>query len=178
MRFIAGGTGFVGGHLIEALLERGHKLKLLVHKRNSHAADGIDEVEGDVTSRETFERAVAGCDAAINLVGIIRSSRHGELHSNACMSRLLQTCWMRPQGRYPALPADVCLGTGPSASRQDVRAEELVPNRADWSITRLRPSLRLHGPKDAFITMLAGQLGLGPFMPVIGERRASRLQPN
>ena len=26
--FIAGGTGFVGGHLVEALREKGHELRL------------------------------------------------------------------------------------------------------------------------------------------------------
>lgn len=177
--FIAGGTGFVGGHLVEALLERGHKLKLLVHKRNSHVADGIDQVEGDVTSRETFERAVAGCDAAINLVGIIREfpSRgvtFERLHVQATANMLEAT---RKAGirRYLQMSA---LGTRPGAESRyhqtKFRAEELVRS-SGLDVTILRPSL-IYGPKDAFITMLAGQLRLAPFMPVIGSG-TYRLQP-
>src|SRR6185369_738898 len=70
--FIAGGTGFVGGHLKRELLSRGHKLRLLVHKRGRDDEKGVEQAEGDVTSLESFDKALNGCDAAINLVGIIR----------------------------------------------------------------------------------------------------------
>jgi nucleoside-diphosphate-sugar epimerase len=38
--FIAGGTGFVGGHLTAELLKRGHELVLLSHARNAGSASG------------------------------------------------------------------------------------------------------------------------------------------
>jgi NADH dehydrogenase len=70
------------------------------------------------------------------------------------------------------------LGTRPDAvSRYHVskfRAEELVRS-SGLDATILRPSL-IYGPKDAFITMLAGQLRLAPIMPVIGSG-TYRLQP-
>src|SRR5450631_3094296 len=69
--FISGGTGFVGGHMTRELLGRGHTLRLLVHRR-SPAVEGVEQVEGDVTRLESFEQAALGCDALINLVGIIR----------------------------------------------------------------------------------------------------------
>jgi len=177
--FIAGGTGFVGSHLVKALRERGHDLRLLVHARSSRVTSGVDQIEGDVTSLETFEHAASGCDAVINLVGIIREfpsrgTTFERLHVQATANVLAAT---RKAGirRYLQMSA---LGTRPDAvSRYHItkfRAEELVRS-SGFEFTILRPSL-IYGPKDAFINMLAGQLRLTPIMPVIGSG-AYRLQP-
>jgi len=177
--FIAGGTGFVGAHLVKALREKGHELRLLVHRRGSGGTDGIHQVEGDVTGLESFEQAVNGCDAVINLVGIIREfpSRgitFDRLHVQATANVLAAT---RKAGirRYLQMSA---LGTRPDAMSRyhqtKFSAEELVRS-SGLDATILRPSL-IYGPKDAFINMLAGQLRLAPVMPVIGSGMY-RLQP-
>ena len=70
--FISGGTGFVGGHVCRALREQGHELRLLVHRRSGPAVSGIESIEGDVTRLESFATGMTGCDAVINLVGVIR----------------------------------------------------------------------------------------------------------
>lgn len=177
--FIAGGTGFVGAHLVKALREKGHELRLLVHRRSPGGAAGIDQVEGDVACLESFEQAAGGCDAVINLVGIIREfpSRgitFDRLHVQATANMLAAT---RKAGirRYLQMSA---LGTRPDAiSRYHAtkfHAEELVRS-SGLDATILRPSL-IYGPKDAFINMLADQLRRAPVMPVIGSG-AYRLQP-
>ena len=177
--FIAGGTGFVGAHLVEALREKGHELRLLVHGRSPGSPEGIDQVEGDVARLESFEQAVNGCDAVINLVGIIREfpSRgvtFDRLHVQATANMLAaaRTAGIR---RYLQMSA---LGTRPDAvsryHQSKFRAEELVRSSA-LDATILRPSL-IYGPRDAFINMLAGQLRLAPVMPVIGSG-TYRLQP-
>lgn len=177
--FIAGGTGFVGTHLVEALRKSNHELVLVAHARSSKLVNGIEQIEGDVTRLESFEQAVSGCDAVINLVGIIREfpSRgitFERLHVQATANMLTAT---RKAGirRYLQMSA---LGTRPDAvsryHKTKFRAEELVrSSRLDATI--LRPSL-IYGPKDAFITMLARQLRLTPIMPVIGSG-TYRLQP-
>jgi NADH dehydrogenase len=177
--FIAGGTGFVGAHLVKVLRKKGHELRLLVHERSSSAAGGIEQIEGDVTALETFELAARGCDAVINLVGIIREfpsrgTTFERLHVQATANMLEAT---RKAGirRYLQMSA---LGTRPDAvSRYHTtkfRAEDLVRS-SGLDSTILRPSL-IYGPKDAFINMLAGQLRLAPIMPVIGSGMY-RLQP-
>ena len=177
--FIAGGTGFVGAHLVKALREKGHELSLLVHKRNCGLASDINQVLGDVVNLESFEQAIRGSDAVINLVGIIREfpSRgitFERLHVQATSSLLAAT---RSAGirRYLQMSA---LGTRPDAvsryHQTKFRAEELVLS-SGLEFTILRPSL-IYGPKDAFINMLAGQLRLTPIMPVIGSG-TYRLQP-
>jgi uncharacterized protein YbjT (DUF2867 family) len=177
--FIAGGTGFVGGHLVAELLRHGHELRMLVHGRSHDAGCGIEQTEGDVTSLESFAAALDGCDAAINLVGIIREfpSRgitFERLHVQAT-ANVLAACGQAGVRRYLQMSA---LGTRPDACSRyhatKFRAEELVRS-SGLDFTILRPSL-IYGPKDAFVNMLAGQLRLAPFMPVIGSG-GYRLQP-
>jgi len=177
--FITGGTGFVGGHLVRELRQRGHSLRLLVHHRGPAGDPAIEQVVGDITRLETFRDAAEGCDAFINLVGIIREvpSRgitFEQLHVQATANALAAAaaCGV---GRYLQMSAQ---GTRPEAVTRyhatKFRAEELVraSSRA-WTI--LRPSL-IFGPRDAFVNMLADQLRLSPVMPVIGSG-TYRLQP-
>ncbi|NVN89043.1 MAG: complex I NDUFA9 subunit family protein [Desulfuromonadales bacterium] len=176
--FISGGTGFVGGHVTRELLSRGHELCLLVHRR-SPAVEGVEQIEGDVTRLESFQSSLQGCQAVINLVGIIRELpskgiTFERLHmlATANMLAATQAAGIR---RYLQMSA---LGTRPDARSNyhisKYRAEELVrAAHLDWTI--LRPSL-IYGPKDAFINMLAGQLRHAPIMPVMGNGRY-RLQP-
>ena len=176
--FISGGTGFVGGHLIGELLNRGHELCLLVHRRGP-VAKGVEQIEGDVTCLESFEKGVEGYEAVINLVGIIREVpargvTFERLHVQATVN-MLAAAKKGGVRRYLQMSA---LGTRSDAvsayHKTKFRAEELVrASGLEWSI--MRPSL-IYGPKDAFINMLADQLRLAPIMPVLGDGRY-RLQP-
>lgn len=177
--FIAGATGFVGGHLTTELLRRGHELVLLSHGHSSAAKPGVNVVQGDVTDLESYLPAVRGCDALINLVGIIREfpskgATFERLHveATACMvaaaqrGGVLRYLQMSSQGtRLYAVSA---------YHRTKWRAEELVRGSGlAWTI--FRPSL-IFGPKDAFVNMLAEKLRVAPLMPVFGDGNY-RLQP-
>jgi NADH dehydrogenase len=176
--FIAGGTGFVGGHVARELLRHGHCVSMLVHKHSPDIRD-VDQHEGDVIKLKSFETAATGCDAFINLVGIIReypsrSITFEKLHIKAT-SNALEAARKSGVARFIQMSA---LGTRPDAvsqyHRTKFQAEELVRKSGlEWTI--LRPSL-VFGPKDAFINMLAGQLRLAPLMPIIGNG-SYRLQP-
>lgn len=176
--FVTGGTGFVGGHLIGELLKSGHSLRLLVRSRDKLLSD-VEQVEGDIARAETFDQSLSGCDAVINLIGIIREfAGRGvtfeKLHVQAT-SNLLSSATKNGVRRYLQMSA---LGTRSDAVSDyhmtKWRAEELVrASGLDWTI--FRPSL-IFGPKDAFVNMLAAQLRLAPLMPVIGSGRY-RLQP-
>ncbi len=176
--FISGGTGFVGGHLTRELLNRGHELRLLVH-RSGAKVEGVEQIEGDITHLEDFAGAIKGCDAVINLVGIIREfpsqgATFEKLHVQAT-ANILAAAQKGGVRRYLQMSA---LGTRPNAVSQyhktKFRAEELVrASGLEWTI--MRPSL-IYGPKDAFINMLADQLRTVPVMPVIGNG-LYRLQP-
>ena len=159
--------------------EHGHAVRLLVHTRSPRVASDIEQVEGDVTRLDSFEHAAHGCDAVINLVGVIREypSRgitFERLHVLATANVLAATQHAGIR-RYLQMSA---LGTRPDAvssyHRTKYQAEELVRS-SGLDVTILRPSL-IYGPQDAFINMLAQQLRLAPLMPVIGSG-SYRLQP-
>lgn len=176
--FVAGGTGFVGDHLVRGLQKGGHLVRLLVHSRNPLRGE-VEQVAGDITRLETFEQGARGCDAIINLVGIIREfpSRgltFERLHVQAT-ANLLEAARSAGINRFLQMSA---LGARPAAvsayHQTKWRAEELVRGSAlRWTV--FRPSL-IFGPHDAFINMLAAQLRLAPVMPVIGSG-SYRIQP-
>ncbi len=177
--FLCGGTGFVGGHLRKALLEREHTIRLLVHRKRESFEAGVEQAEGDVTRPETLAAAVAGCDATINLVGIIREFpargiTFEKLHVEA-MKNVVEAARGAGIRRHLQMSA---LGTRPDATslyhRTKYRGEEHVrASGLDWTI--FRPSL-IFGPRDAFVNMLAGYIRSYPAVPVIGDGRY-RLQP-
>lgn len=177
--FLAGGTGFVGGHLRRALTARGHSIRLLVHRRSGGHEPGVEEFEGDATLLPSIADGPRGCDATINLIGIIREApRRGitfeRLHVEATRN-LLAASRGADVERYLQMSA---LGTGPDAGtgyfRTKYRAEEEVRGSGlAWTI--FRPSI-IYGPKDEFVTMLAGMIKALPALPVIGDG-TYQLQP-
>jgi uncharacterized protein YbjT (DUF2867 family) len=177
--FLTGGTGFVGGHLRKALLAKGHEIRLLTHKKGGAPEPGVEEVEGDVTRPETFAAKVNGCDATINLVGVIREFpgrgiTFERLHIEATRN-VIEAAKAAGIRRHLQMSA---LGTRPGAisayHRTKYRAEELVRGSGlDWTI--FRPSL-VFGPQDAFVNLLVGYIRSYPAVPVIGDGKY-RLQP-
>ena len=68
--FVTGGTGFIGGRMVERLLDDGWDVSALV--RSPERAARIRErgavlVPGDVTAPETFSEAITGSDAVFHL---------------------------------------------------------------------------------------------------------------
>ncbi len=71
--FVTGATGFVGGHLVRVLLQKGISVKALVRDRNK--ADqlermGVETVMGDTTDRGSFKGALKGCEIVYHLGNI------------------------------------------------------------------------------------------------------------
>ncbi len=178
--FLTGGTGFIGGHVRRELLRKGHEIRLLVHKRKEDVTEGgVEEVEGDITQPGTFAGILEGCDATINLVGIIREfPRKGvtfeRLHVDATRN-IINAAKITGVRRHLQMSA---LGTRQGASSQYHRskfhAEECVRTSGlDWTI--FRPSI-VFGPKDDFVNKLAGYIRSYSAVPVIGDGQY-RLQP-
>jgi UDP-glucose 4-epimerase len=69
---VTGGAGFIGSHIAETLVRRGHKVRVLDSFTTGRAAnlvdvaDDIELIAGDVTDEAAVARAVAGCDVVFH----------------------------------------------------------------------------------------------------------------
>src|SRR5688500_15351565 len=73
--FVTGGTGFLGGKLVERLRERGDEVVCLVRSPDKAARLrelGCELVEGDLTSVDAMRTGMAGCDAVFHLAADYR----------------------------------------------------------------------------------------------------------
>lgn len=64
-----GGTGFIGGRLIDELLSEHHDVVLLTRRKRSEIAAAVQQEEWDGKTIGTWSREVDGADALINLSG-------------------------------------------------------------------------------------------------------------
>jgi dihydroflavonol-4-reductase len=70
---VTGGTGFVGAHLVRALLREGESVRCLVRPgsdRRNLAGLHVEVVEGDITDPFTAARAVRGCDTVFHAAAL------------------------------------------------------------------------------------------------------------
>jgi uncharacterized protein (TIGR01777 family) len=69
--FLTGGTGFIGSHLVSALVERGHHCVVVSRGTRTWNSDAVELIRGDPTKSGPWQKAVATCDAVVNLAGAI-----------------------------------------------------------------------------------------------------------
>jgi UDP-glucose 4-epimerase len=72
---ITGGAGFIGSHLIEQLLVRGDRVRVLDNlstgkRANLPSHDRLDFIAGDIRERATVDAAVRGVDAIVHLAAV------------------------------------------------------------------------------------------------------------
>lgn len=75
---VTGGAGFIGSHLTEELLRRGHRVRVVDNLSTGHrhnlehisAAAPIEFIEGDLADRSVAERAVRGVDYVLHQAAI------------------------------------------------------------------------------------------------------------
>jgi len=180
--FVTGSTGFVGKHVVRALLAQGFLVRCLVRPGSEQDLKGfesIDRVPGDVQQPEGLVPSVEGCGALVHLVGIIREQpsrgvTFDRLHTQATRNMLALA---RAAGvkRFIQMSA---LGTRPDAHaryhRTKWEAEEAV-RASDLEWTIFRPSI-IFGRGDEFVSVLARMVKRLPVVPVLGSGRY-RLQP-
>ena len=69
--FVAGGTGFIGSHLVPALTRKGHEITVLVRpgEKSGFAFSRIRTVEGNPAEKGPWQEDLATHEAVINLAG-------------------------------------------------------------------------------------------------------------
>jgi len=160
---VTGSTGFVGRHVVRALVDSGRSVRALVRDiqkagRVLPEDERVESVQGDVCDSSAMDELCAGADAVIHLVGIRREKRptvtFERLHVDATR-QALESAKRAGATRYVQMSA---LGARPAA-RSDYHktkyaAEELVRGSGlGWTI--IRPSLVI-GPGGEFLELARG----------------------
>ncbi|MFP8958485.1 NAD-dependent epimerase/dehydratase family protein [Natrialbaceae archaeon A-CW3] len=74
--FLTGGTGFIGSHLAQQLIDHGHHVVALVRNPDTVRArslpDEVELVRGDVTEKESLRDPMAGVDGVFHVAGWYR----------------------------------------------------------------------------------------------------------
>jgi dihydroflavonol-4-reductase len=88
--FVTGGTGFIGSRVIKRLRDRGDDVVALVRtpsNANELRNQGVELVEGDLSSENAIRRGVDGCDGVLHIgavykVGVTKKDHAGMWDAN------------------------------------------------------------------------------------------------
>jgi dTDP-L-rhamnose 4-epimerase len=180
---ITGGAGFIGSHVADELLSRGHRVRALDNLADQVHGDGgerpeyldseVELVVGDIRDRETVRRALKGVDAVFHLaaaVGVGQSMYeivHYTSINNLGTAVLLQSLIERPverlvvassmslygEGLYRA--ADGSLQTGVERSLEQLRAGRWELYGADGEVLTPVPTPEWKPPSLASVYALS-----------------------
>jgi len=153
--FIAGGTGFIGKHLVRRLEEEGHTVLVLTRsdKGPESPATNVRSIQGDPTKPGPWQEAVADSDIVINLAGATIFSKWNSKQKKLILEsrvktteNLVQALRTRPEKKVTLLSASAI---GYYGFRQDEVLDEGSSPGDDFlaSVTRAweREALRAQG---------------------------------
>ena len=164
---VLGGSGFIGRHVVAALVRRG--IKVTVPSRRRERAKHlillptVDVIEADILASGVLERLVRGHDAVINLVGVLHGPDFETPHVKLPLA-VIDACRAAGVKRLVHMSALGASPDGPSAyQRSKGKGEQAVMQAKDLDVTVFRPSV-VFGPEDHFINTFAC---LARFTPVL-----------
>lgn len=170
---LLGGSGFVGKHVAQALLERGARLRIA--SRHPEQAFRLKPLANlgqiqfarcNVTNEASLAAALTGADAAVYLVGSFKGDLTA-LHANAAAkaAEIAKAAGAEAFVYLSGLGADT--GSEAGYARTKALGEQAVL-KAFPKATIMRPAA-LFGEDDAFIQMFAGLIASLPVLPVFGS---------
>ena len=181
MILVTGGSGFVGGHVVRALVGAGVRVRVLVRDaRGAARLDGVncEIARGDMTDVASLRAAVEGCTAVVHLVAILHGKpRDFDRVMISGTASLLEAAKGAGVARFVQMSA---LGTS------ELTKDTVPYYRAKWVMEEavrasglghaiLRPSFVFAGDGGA-LAQFARIARLAPVTPVIGSGN-QRLQP-
>jgi len=160
---VTGGAGFIGSHLVKALVKAGHQVRVLDNlstgsiENLADVLDAIEFVRGDVRDYGVVESAVRGVDAVVHLAALIdvaESVEKPDLYFD-----------VNVRGTYNVVKASKNVSTFVFASSSAVYGDPIrVPIPEDHPLMPKSPYAASKISGEAFVQAFANQYG---FRPVI-----------
>lgn len=176
---VFGGGGFIGRYVVQALLKEGARVR--VAARDPRQAwflkplGGLGQtqfVSADIRKADSVSRAIAGSDAAVNLVGILKGD-FSAFHVDGARN-VAEAAAKNGVGalvHVSAIGADAASASAYGRSKGEGETAVLA---AFPAATILRPSV-VFGREDGFVNRFAKLIATLPVVPVI--RGPARFQP-
>jgi len=179
---IVGGSGYVGRSVADHLAASGRRVRVMTRSRpramHVTVLPTVELVVADPHAPADLDRAFAGMDAVVNLVGILHETRrqgfrdcHVELPRK--VAQACRRAGVRHLLHMSALGADP---KGPSAYQRTKGEGEAAVREAagEMPLTIFRPSV-IFGEGGGFLELFARLVRALPVLPLAGAR--ARFQP-
>ena len=147
---VTGGTGFVGGHVVHALLNDGWSVRVLARDPSKKGSlidgSGADLVRGDLSSDDGLEEAARGVDAVVHAAGILKARSledYREVNRRGTERLLRAAARSSPRARFVLVSSQAA--AGPARRGRPVTEPNSAPTSRRWSPSAL-PSSVGNGP--------------------------------
>lgn len=181
---VFGGSGFIGRHLIRRLARSGAVVRVACRHpsagtflKMAGSVGQIVPIAVDVRNDASIDRAVAGADRVVNLIGTLHPQSgdgFAPLHVDAAgrIAARAAAAGVGAMVHVSALGADSASAS--LYARSKAEGEKAV-RAAFPNAVVLRPGV-VFGPEDAFLNRFAGMVRIVPVLPLIGGG-TTRFQP-
>lgn len=181
---VFGGSGFVGRHLVRALLKRGYRVRVAVrrpdlagHLQPLGVVGQVHAVQANLRYPQSVTRAVEGSDAVVNLVGILQETGRQSFGAVQEQGAEAVAKAAAAQGitRFVQMSAIGADAGSDSAYARTKAAGEAAALAHVPTATVMRASI-VFGPEDAFFNRFAALARMLPVLPLVGGG-GTRFQP-
>lgn len=168
---VTGASGFVGGHLVERLIDAGCGVRALCHRRRPPRSDAIECIEGGLDDAGALARLVEGAEAVVHCGGAVAARRRGDFHRvNAEGTRRLAAAAAAAGAPRFLLISSLAARqpqlSGYAASKRAGETALARQSRLQWDA--LRPPA-VYGPGDRQVLMVFRLLKRGIALLPAGE---------
>ena len=193
---MTGGTGFIGSHLVELLVDRGYHVTCTVRKTSNlqwlqpllaEKLPGVQLVTADLRDSDTFIPSLQGVDLVFHLAGLTKAPNRDayDLANAQATKRLIEAC-LEANGELDRfLYCSSLAASGPSPDGEQIFEDTQPHPLTDYGKSKLKGELiaseyanqlpitiirppAVYGPRDTDIFLFFRAVKKG-IMPLIGN---------